>query len=111
MYVYDRQSYFREYGTHPLASYYITEYKTVSEAEYQLFNYNSKNLNKNVFGSLVKKIAFYIMDWYDNLFYDEQKAMEKYLSQATDLTDLEIRQRNWDLQKRQNNNTLKLQYS
>ena len=43
---YNRQSYFMQYGTHPLASYYLCEYKNPIEAEHKLISFMDRKNNK-----------------------------------------------------------------
>jgi len=113
MLVYDRQSYFQEYGSHPLASYYISEYRTASEAEYHLCSFIDSHKADRTIVKWFQHFWSYVTNVANSMIYDEKREMETYLSQAQDLTDLEQRQRNWDSQKNRNISFLnhKLQYS
>jgi len=113
MLVYDRQSYFQKYGFHPLASYYISEYRTASEAEHHLCNFIDSHKADRTIVKLFEHFWSYVTNVANSVIYDEKKEMEAYLSQAQDLTDLEQRQRNWDSQKNRTKSFLnyKLQYS
>jgi len=42
-----RQNYFSQYGSHPLASYYLCEYKNPLEAEHMLIGFIDRKENKN----------------------------------------------------------------
>lgn len=88
-----REYYYSTYSSHPLASYFASEYRDYSEAEYHLLNYitNHPSFAKRLWQNI---IAFFKTD--------EKKSMEDYFSKAFDLQDLERRMFIWHNSKKEN---------
>ena len=74
-----------------MKAYFKTEYR--GEAEWAYYNWLESTINKTKKKSLLARFFRY---W----FPTEQQLMENYLSQATDLVDLEQRQKIWEERSR-----------
>ena len=72
---YNRQSYFMQYGTHPLASYYLCEYKNPIEAEHRLISFMDRKNNK-------KNYLFKIKNILNNFFHKTLTSFTNKLEYA-----------------------------